>query len=217
VSLPHDLLSELSTAVCSVVGRQARSDEIEKFIKFNSLLSYWNRVHHLTSLRTPREVVRGLFIDSLLFLSMIPKRRPLNVLDIGSGIGIPGIPIRIVDPEIRLTLIEANRKKVSFLTALKKEIGIEEIRIISGRAESIVDQIPELQGSFDCVVIRAAGSLVRLLPVAKSYLNPGGIFVASGPPIDRTPSTPPPGAEWRAVSNPSLGLSRRFLFVRKES
>lgn len=135
----------------------------------------------MTALASPREIVQGLFLDSLLFLRVLPPR-PLKVLDVGAGSGIPGLPIRLVDPAISLTLIEAKRKRVSFLLAACRELGLSDVQVLEGRAERLVDEGPEIAASFDAVVARAVGAEDDLLPLALRYLRPGGLVVLAGSP-----------------------------------
>lgn len=136
----------------------------------------------MTALRSPEEIVRGLFLDSLLFLRALPAPRPLKVVDIGAGSGIPGLPIRLADPAISVTLIEAKRKRVSFLLAACRELGLSDVEVLEGRAERLVDENPRLAGGFDAVVARAVGAEEELLPLALSYASPGGAVVLAGSP-----------------------------------
>jgi len=190
-------------------------EEQDRFARYLSLLLHWNRTHHLTSLRSPEEVVRKLFIDSLLFINLFPPR-PLKLVDIGAGSGIPGMPLRIVDSGIVLTLIEAKRKRTSFLTALREDLRIDNVEIINARAEDVLIQVPKLFGKFDVAVVRAVALPASLSALALDYLRPGGMFIASGPPADvRQP--PISNAEWRILSFTQLGLTRQFAVVIKDS
>ncbi len=178
----------------------------------------WNRAQRLTGVKTPAAMVLDLFQDSLLFLGRLPQG-PLAMVDIGAGAGIPGVPLRIVRPEISLTLIESKRKRVSFLSSLRRELGLFDVSILEGRAEALIRQSDEsLQGRFDVVVSRAAGPLFRLLPTAMQYLRSGGLFINSGAPSEKTrPPVPGPfRAEWEVIHFRQLGLSRSFLVVRKQ-
>ena len=76
----------------------------------------------MTALESPAEIVRGLFLDSLLFLRLLPAR-PISLVDIGAGSGIPGLPLRLVDDRITLTLVESKRKRISFLLAVCRELS----------------------------------------------------------------------------------------------
>ncbi|HEU5154300.1 MAG TPA: 16S rRNA (guanine(527)-N(7))-methyltransferase RsmG, partial [Gemmatimonadales bacterium] len=130
----------------------------------------------MTAFRSPAEIVRGLFLDSLLFLPVLPPR-PLRLVDIGAGSGIPGLPIRLVDPAVSLTLVEAKRKRVSFLHTACRELALPDVVVIEGRAEKLVERDSALAESFDAVVARAVGSEEAMVALALRYLKPGGVVV----------------------------------------
>ena len=116
---PADPLDELLAAIPILAGRPATADDRRRFQRYLELLVQWNRVHDLTGLKDPGAIVRGLFLDSLLFLAQLPPR-PLRLLDIGSGAGVPGVPLHLADSGISLTLLESRRKRVSFLATVRK-------------------------------------------------------------------------------------------------
>ncbi|MGH7414768.1 MAG: 16S rRNA (guanine(527)-N(7))-methyltransferase RsmG, partial [Candidatus Rokuibacteriota bacterium] len=161
----------------------------------------------------PGAVVRELFVDSLLFLAILPPRRPISVVDIGAGAGIPGLPLRLADPQIALTLIESRRKRISFLLAACRELELGDVAVVEGRAEDLIERAPELAGAFDAVVARAVGPPDVLLRTALKYLKAGGVFVVSGPP------DPAAHAPLRVVRVPVAGTrtTRAFLKAVKES
>lgn len=151
-------------------------------------------------------IVENLLLDSLLFLRMLsPGVRSL--LDFGAGAGLPGIPIKIVKPEIELTLLEGRRRRASFLSAAVRELGLRGARVIHARAEETLN---ELRGSFDAAVMRCAGSLDETLPLASGFVVTGGMIIASGPP-DTRPLT---GAEWVTVPGLEPNSTRRFAVAR---
>jgi 16S rRNA (guanine527-N7)-methyltransferase len=166
----------------------------------------------MTALGSPAEIVRGLFLDSLLFLSALPPR-PLTVVDIGASSGIPGLPLRLVDPGISLTLVEAKRKRVSFLLAACRELRLPDVSVVEGRAEDLVGADSALVEGFDTVVSRAVGSEKRLFPLALRYLRPGGTVILAGSPN----STGHGGMQVLKVSVPGSGRTRVFLRGLKES
>jgi len=212
-----DPLEPLFKAFPALLGRAATAAERGAFGRYADLLILWNRTHHLTALKTRAEIGRGLFLDSLLFKAFLPNGA-LRVLDIGAGAGIPGVPLRLVEPELDLTLIESKRKPVSFLNALKRELGMADIEVRHGRAESIVVEVRELEGIFDFVLTRAVGLGVNLIETAMTYLRPGGSLLASGPPVVGTerPKIRWNGqAEWKKAEFPKIGMSRMFLVATK--
>jgi 16S rRNA (guanine527-N7)-methyltransferase len=211
-----DPLEQLFKAFPALLGRAATSVERNAFGRYADLLILWNRTHHLTAFKTRAEIGRGLFLDSLLFRALLP-RAPLRVLDIGAGAGIPGVPLRLVEPGLSLTLIESRRKPVSFLHALTRELAMPDISVHHGRAEDVISELPELTGGFDVVLTRAVRLGVDLIEIAMAYLRIGGKLVASGPPV----GSPMPRinwqgpAEWKTVKFPKIGLARAFLMATK--
>ena len=166
----------------------------------------------MTALESPADIVRGLFIDSLLFLPLLPSR-PIRLVDIGAGSGIPGLPLKLVESRIELTLIESKRKRVSFLLAACRELEIPEVRVLEGRAEVLADQQPELEGGFDVAVARAVGGEAFIGSLARRYVRPGGTIAIAGSP-SATPAAP---FEAVRVPIPGARATRVFLKMTKES
>ena len=175
-------LDRLARTIRLLTGQPATAEVMRQFEQYLSLLILWNRSQRLTGVLTPASIVTDLFEDSLLFLTRLPPG-PLKIADIGAGAGIPGVPLAIVRPEISMTLIEAKRKRVSFLLAVKRELGATtKTVVLEGRAEDLIEGDPRLRGTFDAVVSRAAGPIKALLPIAMPYLAVGWVFVGAGPP-----------------------------------
>jgi len=152
----------------------------------------------------PGWVVRNLFVDSLMFLELLPAG-VRELADLGTGAGFPGVPMRIVKPALRLTLVEAKSRRTSFLSSLVRELELDHVKVVNERAETLVER-PELR--FDAVVLRCAGSLDEVLPIATKLVRPGGVVIASGPPAPVHDSA----HDWVDLS---FGLAtRRFAVVR---
>ena len=207
-----DPLDELIVAIQALAGRPATPGDRRQFQQYLDLFLRWNRIHRMTALDSAKGVIQDLFIDSLLFLALLPPR-PLSLLDIGAGAGIPGLPLRLADPGIAVTLVEARRKRVSFLLTVKRELELDNVAVKEGRAEVLLEQEPDLAGGFDVVVVRSVGPAAGLLPLARQYLKPGGLFVASGSP---NPLLQPPLRIVR-VGIPGTRKGRVFLTAVKES
>jgi len=199
-----------------ILQRPPSPAEAEAFSRYLRLLLQWNRVQHLTSYRRPADIAEKLFLDSLLFLRWVPPGRA-RVLDLGAGAGIPGLPLKIVKPEITLTLVEARRRRVSFLTAVVRELALEGVSVLEGRAEDLVEVDPGLRGAYDAVVTRAVAPLPSILPLAMAFLRPGGRFIASGPPAGKPlPALPRDTPHrWESVPAPARVGKRLFLLVEK--
>lgn len=209
-----EYFERLASGIRRILHRPATQPEIKAFSAYLSLLLQWSRVHSLTAYRDPADIVDSLFLDSLLFLSFLPSRS-CQVLDLGSGAGIPGIPLKIIEPSYRLTLIEARRRRASFLTAVVRELALQDVRVLMGRAESLLTGVPALEGNFDAVVTRAAGPLGLVTPLALRFLKPGGRFIASGPPVRKFSSRPGEPQAWQILVSPASGLPRQFVTVEK--
>lgn len=192
--------------LAAVTGEPPSPETRRSFEQYLELFLRWNRTHRMTAL-SPAGVVRDLFLDSLLYMTVLPPR-PLALADIGAGAGIPGLPLRLADPRITLTLIESRRKRVSFLRAVQRELGLENVVVEEGRAEELAND-----ASFDAVVARAVANAGSMLPLALQYLKPGGVFVMSGPPNAR----PYPGFEAIRLPTRAGRGARTFLRAIKKS
>jgi len=141
-------------------------------IYFNELKG-WNQKLNLTSLQDDRAIIIDHFIDSL---SVIPHLPPTgNLLDIGSGGGFPGLPIKIAKPELTVTLLEAKRKKINFLKQVILLLNLSHITILHGRIEKVVSE--NQCGCFDMVIARAFAKLEILLKLAHPLLTKGGHLI----------------------------------------
>lgn len=209
-------LDQLDRAIRVLTRRSVTPRERERFQRYLDLLLIWNRAQRLTGLRSPGAIVSGLFQDALLFLRHLPHGS-VRVADVGAGAGVPGVPLAIVRPEISMVLIEARRKRVSFLSTLKRELQMDNVTVIEGRAEDVVEGSAEARGAFDVVVSRAVGRLDRLVPTAMLYLKAGGVFIASGPPPGQASATAraPGGVHVDVVRIPELDVERTFLLASK--
>jgi 16S rRNA (guanine527-N7)-methyltransferase len=199
-------------ALQALAARPAGPEDRRRFQTYLDLFLRWNRTHRMTALTSAAAIVRDLFIDSLLFLALLPPR-PLALLDIGAGAGIPGLPLGLADSGIALTLVEARRKRVSFLLAAQRDLDLRDVAVKEGRAEVLLEQEPDLAGAFDVVVARSVGPAEALLPLARRYLKVGGLFLVTGPP-DPLPREP---FKVVRVAIPGTRKNRSFLRAVKES
>jgi 16S rRNA (guanine527-N7)-methyltransferase len=142
----------------------------EQFSAYLKLLDQWSRVHNLTAIRDPEEMIMLHILDSLSVNRFLQGKR---VIDVGTGAGLPGIPLALVNPEKEFVLIDANSKKTRFLTQVVLELQIKNVTIVHTRAE---DYHPEI--GFDSVITRAFSSLKEMLEVTALLVNAKGEFLA---------------------------------------
>jgi 16S rRNA (guanine527-N7)-methyltransferase len=197
----------LAKGARTILSRPLAENEREYLCKYLKLLTKWNNVHRLVGSTDPTWMVDHLLLDSLLFLRILPARVN-SLLDFGAGAGLPGIPLKIVRDEMHLTLLESRGRRVSFLSAAIRDLGLGNARVLNARAESVVE---ELAGSFDAVVMRCAGNPDELLPLASRFVSPGGLVVVSGPPRPR----PLPLGDWETVPGLRPGETRWFAVYRR--
>ncbi len=148
---------------------------------FNTLLTElkkWNRAYNLTALKTDRDIIIKHFIDSLLYMKALPEGA-IKLADAGAGAGFPGIPLKIIRPEIEMTLIEPTRKKATFLRQMIRILDLPSIDVIEDRIENLGKEHEE---TYDVIVSRATFSITKFLDSASPYIKKQGILVMSKGP-----------------------------------
>jgi 16S rRNA (guanine527-N7)-methyltransferase len=150
---------------------------------YKNELLHWNAKTNLISENSSREIVARHFLDSLTALQFIPKT-DARVLDIGCGAGFPGIPIKIALPDLEIYLLEANRKKVSFLKHIIRLLKLSRTFVLHDRVEHVI-QTDVWKEKFDIVISRATFKLSELLPLGNFFLTQEGQLIAlKGPSVD---------------------------------
>lgn len=155
------------------IGINLDETMINQFNKYALFLSEYNKTTNLTSIKNIEDIYLKHFYDSLMILKHI-KFSDEMVLDIGSGPGFPGVPLKIVCPNIKLTVLDSNGKKTKFLEELKKELDID-YTVVHDRAENYINDNRE---HFDIVVSRAVSRLSVLAELSLPFVKVGGIFIS---------------------------------------
>lgn len=148
---------------------------IEAFDLYLKELLKWNQKINLTSIRSEKEIVLKHFLDSLSVSPLLQKY--FSILDIGSGAGFPGIPLKIVHPTLEVTLIDSVRKKVDFQRHIIRVLGLKGIEAIHGRVQE-KEILKNLEGQFDIILSRAFSDLRTLLVLSFPFVKKGGRVVA---------------------------------------
>lgn len=155
------------------VGVSLSDNQISQFFAYLELLKYWNRKINLTSLTEDIDIIRDHFVDSLAIVHLI--NAPSRLLDIGSGAGLPGLPLKIVVPELDVTLLEATRKRVFFLREVIRKLGLKGIKAVWGRAGEDIPEVP--LSWYDYATARGVGSIYQLVGIGYRYLASRGRFI----------------------------------------
>ena len=162
------------------MGYQLKPKQLEQFSVYYQELTDWNQRINLTSITEYEDVQIKHFCDSLtVTLALKPFAASSNphVLDVGSGAGFPGIPLKIILPDIRLVLLESTTKKTVFLHHLKEKLGLEDVEIVTGRAEEAA-QLEQYREKFNIVLSRAVAPLSALVELTLPFCTIGGHFIA---------------------------------------
>lgn len=161
------------------LGLELTPGQLEKFEVYYRELANWNRKINLTSVAGYEEVQITHFLDSLTVIAGLPSRRdkPLSIIDVGTGAGLPGIPLRIAWPDIQLVLLEATAKKTEFLRHVTLKLELDGIEIIRGRAEDTAHD-DRYREKFEIVVSRALAPLNVLAELTLPFCVVGGRLIA---------------------------------------
>ena len=159
----------------SLVGVTVTAPMLRGFAEHARSLLVWNRKTNLTAITDPEAMAVKHFVDALAPAGLI--RTGANVLDVGAGGGFPGIPIKVVREDLAMTLVDAVRKKVSFIQHVIRSLGLAKTTARHIRAQDLARQ-PDASGCFDVVICRALTDLAAFFELARPLVAPGGIAIA---------------------------------------
>jgi len=217
------VLNTLSEGAAQI-GIRLGQTELDLFATYHRELLIWNRRINLVSEKSSREIIIRHFLDSLTVAPCIERPNGL-LIDIGSGAGFPGIPLRIAFPGLQLWLVEASRKKTSFLSHLVRTLSLDQVTVVRERIEALIGE-KACAGRFDTVLSRAAFKLPELVRTASFFLAPGGLLIAMKGPDPREELEAAERvltaagmvfAASRDVSLPGINLSRKIIIYRRVS
>lgn len=151
--------------------------QLNRFLMYYRELKFWNsRINLIASAESVTDIVIKHFLDSLTLIPCIPFPDG-RLIDIGTGGGFPGIPLKIALNSLKVTLLEASRKKVSFLKSLRRLLNLQDMKILNERVEDLITQAP-CPNRFDMVVSRAALKLPEYLRFGKELVSSHGVIIA---------------------------------------
>ncbi|MDZ4771483.1 MAG: 16S rRNA (guanine(527)-N(7))-methyltransferase RsmG [Chloroflexota bacterium] len=167
----------LAAAAADLFGLALTPDQEALFARYTDELATWNVHTNLTAITEPGAVVVRHYLDSLTLLASLPDRAGATVIDVGSGAGFPGVPLRIVRPDLRVTLLEATGKKIAFLKHLIDLLGLDGVTFANARAEE-AGQDPAHRAHYDVAVARAVARMPILLEYLLPLVKVGGLAIA---------------------------------------
>ena len=178
-----------------------------------ALLAKWNRTYNLTAIRDPARMVTHHALDSLAVIAHLPSRPSLRVLDVGSGGGVPGVPLAIARPGWTVVMVDPNHKKAAFLTQAAIELGLPNAASHASRVEDLRDE-----ASFDVVISRAFADLATFAATSARHVAPGGALVAMKgvhPAEEIAEIGDAFAVETVPLHVPGLDAARHLVFMRK--
>ena len=200
------------------IGLDLSSANIADLELFLQEMGRWNQVHNLTAIEGEKNSIGLHLIDSIAVLPILRRflKEPTpKIADLGSGGGLPAIPIAILQPEWQLTLIEAIRKKTAFLQHIRGKLKLKNINVLSERAEDVAVQQP---AQYDAVISRAFTNLARFLELSLPFLKPNGLVFAMKSKRADEEMQDVCMDDWQLVADeplhiPNLAVERRLLVL----
>lgn len=162
-------------AQCAELGIAFEPGEVEKLGRFLGLLLYASTRMNLTAIKDPTEAWQRHILDSLTLMAPLAELPAgATVIDVGTGGGVPGVPLAIVRPDLRFTLLDATAKKTAFVRAAMDVFGVEHSKTITARAEE-AGRYPQYRDTFDAAIARAVGPMATVAELVTPFVKPGGV------------------------------------------
>ena len=169
-------MSQIFDQKLEQIGIVLTETQKQQFDKFYELLVEWNKVMNLTGITEYEEVNEKHFVDSLSIVKAVDMNQVSSVIDVGTGAGFTGIPLKIAFPHLKVVLLDSLNKRINFLNTVINELGLKDISTIHGRAEDFAKK-PEYREQFDICVSRAVANLATLSEYCIPYVKKDGMFV----------------------------------------
>ncbi len=158
-------------------GGEISEEKLNQFEKFSSLLVEWNEKMNLTAITDPNGISVRHFADSISPLFYAEIKENAKIIDVGTGAGFPGVPLKIMRPDLEITLMDSLNKRITFLKEVREQIGLEKTECVHARAEEF-GRKEEYREKYDIGVSRAVASLKVLAEYVLPFIKVGGYFIS---------------------------------------
>ncbi|MDY4082380.1 MAG: 16S rRNA (guanine(527)-N(7))-methyltransferase RsmG [Candidatus Metalachnospira sp.] len=215
-------LEELLCESCRKIGVELNQAQLKQFTTYKDMLIEWNEKMNLTAITDDREIILKHFVDCLALCSgadMSGKK----IIDVGTGAGFPGVPVKIACPDIDITLLDSLNKRITFLNELTKALGLEKTDCVHMRAEDGGND-KGLRESFDMCISRAVANLAVLCEYCLPFVRVGGMFISmKGPDVSQEISEAEKAikvlggeiSEIKKVSIPETDINHSLIIIKK--
>ena len=163
--------------LCSAFGITLDDDKIKKLNLYGNLLIEWNEKINLTAITEPEDVLIKHFYDCILFFKNVEVPQGAKIIDVGTGAGFPGLVLKIVRPDLKVTLLDSLNKRINFLKDVIEKCGLSDIEAIHSRAEE-GGKNQKYREQYDIACARAVAAMPTLLEYCTPFVKPNGLFVA---------------------------------------
>ena len=207
------------------IGYELNSIQIKQFLRYYEMLVKKNKVMNLTAITEFNDVVIKHFVDSVLAAKIIDINNYEKLIDVGTGAGFPGIPLKIMFPFLKVTLLDSLNKRILFLGEVINELNLEDVLLVHGRAEDIARE-NEHRESYDLCVSRAVANLSVLSEYCTPFIRVGGDFISykASNSDDEIKNAEPAikklgcETEWiKKLSIPDTDIERTFVCIKKKT
>lgn len=213
-----DEFSRIVEEGARTMGHPLTAAQVEQFVRHGRELWAWNSAVNLTAVKRSGVLAERQFLDTIPLAGMLPQG--WRILDVGSGGGFPGVPLKVLRPDLKVCLIDGVRKKITFLKHLVRALGLKDMVVRQGRAEALVEGREEAWREWNGVVVKAVGNPEQVVPWCAPLVKAGGWLVLMGSGEETRGDEQAGKAGFEVIRHryrlPVSGIERCLIVYRKD-